>query len=177
MTVPRKADVLVIGGGPAGSCAATQLARRGYDVVLIDKQHHPRETVGESVLPSAWKYFDMLGVTAAVERNFVKKAGGVVVWGDEITQIAFRDFSYSRPGLHVERAALDHLLLENARSNGARIFEGAKAESFTTDANGAEVLISDDAGAARHALSCRYFIDATGQASFVAQQLGCRRLD
>jgi len=177
MTVPTKADVLVIGGGPAGSCAATQLARRGYDVVLIDKQHHPRETVGESVLPSAWKYFDMLGVTAAVERNFVKKAGGVVVWGDEITQIAFRDFSYSRPGLHVERAALDHLLLENARSNGARIFEGAKAESFTTDANGAEVLISHDAGAARHALSCRYFVDATGQASFVAQQLGCRRLD
>src|SRR5258708_28591943 len=145
MTVPRKADVLVVGGGMAGSCAATQLAGRGYDAVLIDKQHHPRETVGESVLPSAWKYFDLLGVTDAVERNFVKKAGGVVVWGDEITQIAFRDFSYSRPGLHVERAVLDHLLLENAKKSGARVFEGVKAGSFTTDSDGtAQVLISDD---------------------------------
>ena len=176
MTLPKHADVLVVGGGPAGSCAATQLARRGHDVVLIDKQHHPRETVGESVLPSAWRYFDLLGVSDEVERTFVKKAGGVVCWGDEITQIAFRDFSYSRPGLHVERAALDHLLFENARKNGVRVFEGVKAESFSENPGGtAEVVISD--ATARHALQCRYFIDATGQASFVAEQLGCRRLD
>src|SRR6185295_18835550 len=81
MDLPDAADVLVIGGGPAGSSAATQLARAGHDVVLIDKQHHPRETVGESVLPSAWRYFDLLGVSEAVERSFVKKAGGVVAWG------------------------------------------------------------------------------------------------
>jgi flavin-dependent dehydrogenase len=178
MAVPTKTDVLVVGGGPAGSCAATELARRGYDVVLIDKQHHPRETVGESVLPSAWKYFDLLGVTDEVEKNFVKKAGGIVAWGDEITEIAFRDFSYTRPGLHVERAELDHLLLQNAKKNGARVWEGVKAESFATAPDGsAEVTISAASGGARHPLACRYFIDASGQASFVAQQLGCRRLD
>src|SRR5207237_3268705 len=60
----------------------------------------------------------------------------------------------------------------------ARVFEGVKAESFTTDSDGtAEVLISHATGGARHPLTCRYFLDATGQASFVAQQLGCRRLD
>src|SRR5216684_4099570 len=67
MAVPANADVLVIGGGPAGSSAAALLARRGYDIVLVDKVRHPRETVGESVLPSAWKYFDLLGVTRAVD--------------------------------------------------------------------------------------------------------------
>ena len=175
--LPRKADVLVIGGGPAGSSAAAELGRRGYDVVLIDKQHHPRETVGESVLPSAWKYFDLLGVSDEVERRFVKKAGGVVVWGGEITEIAFRDFSYNRPGLHVERAELDHMLLENAKAKGARIFEGVKAESFAAlPGGGAEIATVAESGA-REPITCRYFVDATGQASFVAQQTGGRRLD
>jgi flavin-dependent dehydrogenase len=175
MAMPETADVLVIGGGPAGSCAATQLAQAGLDTVVIDKQHHPRETVGESVLPSAWRYFDLLGVSEDVEKSFVKKAGGVVVWGDEITQIAFRDFAYERPGLHVERAELDHLLLKNAKSKGARVFEGVKAENFSLNENGAEIAVVRPQG--RQTISCKYFIDATGQASFVAQQLGGRRLD
>ena len=168
--LPGKSDILVVGGGPAGSCAATMLARRGYDVVIVDKVRHPRETVGESVLPSAWKYFDMLGVSDEVSRRFVKKAGGVVVWGDEITQIAFRDFAYDRPGLHVERADLDHLLLTNATKSGARLFEGVRAESFrSTGDDGAEVALVIDGE--KRSLACRYLIDATGQASFVARQL------
>ena len=61
MTLPVRTDVLVVGGGPAGSSAATFLAKKGYSVVLIDKAHHPRETVGESILPLAWRYFDLLG--------------------------------------------------------------------------------------------------------------------
>ena len=125
--LPRQSDVLVAGGGPAGSLCATMLARQGYDVVLVDKAHHPRETVGESVLPAAWKYFDLLGLSDEIARRFVKKAGGVVAWDEEITQIAFRDFGYDRPGLHVERAELDELLLRNAERAGARVFEGASA--------------------------------------------------
>lgn len=179
MKLPAAAEILVIGGGPAGSSASALLARRGYDVILIDKVRHPRETVGESVLPSAWKYFDLLGVTPDIHREgFVKKAGGVVVWGDEITQIAFRDFAYDRPGLHVERAALDHLLLNNARAAGVRVFEGLRAESFVTDdAGGAEVAITEGNNGGARSLRCRFLVDATGQASFVARQLGAKRLD
>src|ERR1051326_5354970 len=130
MGIPAKSDVLVIGGGPARGCAATRLARLGYGVVLVDKVSHPRETVGESILPSAWKYFDRLGVTERVEREgFVKKAGGVVDWENEVTQISFRDFDYDRPGLHVERAGLDHFVLGNwagpacrcARTSGRKV--------------------------------------------------------
>ncbi len=179
MAVPANADVLVIGGGPAGRSAATLLARRGYDVVLVDKVRHPRETVGESVLPSAWKYFDLLGVTRAVEHEgFVKKAGGVVAWGDEITQISFRDFAYGRPGLHVERAALDYLLLNNAKAAGAQILEGMRAESFITDdAGNPEVALSTGNGDRAQRMRCRFLIDATGQASFTARQFGTKQLD
>jgi flavin-dependent dehydrogenase len=174
--LPDKADVVVVGGGPSGSFAATMLSRRGYDVVLVDKVHHPRETVGESILPSAWKYFDVLGVTEAVMQRFVKKAGGVVVWGDDVTQIAFRDFAYDRPGLHVERAELDDLLLRNAGSAGARVFEGVRAESFRGDGEGGSIVALASDGVKRQ-IACRYLIDATGQASLVARQLDCRRLD
>src|ERR1700722_4638765 len=143
MSLPSKVDVLVVGGGPAGSTAAGQLAALGYDVALIDKQHHPRETVGESVLPSAWRYFDLLGVTEAVDQcKFVRKAGGVVAWGDQITQISFKDFAYDRPGLHVERDEMDHVLLRHAQSRGVRVFEGYRATTVLTDvAGGASVAV------------------------------------
>jgi flavin-dependent dehydrogenase len=179
MGIPASTDILVIGGGPAGSCAATQLARLSYGVVLVDKVRHPRETVGESILPSAWKYFDLLGVTErVVQEGFVKKAGGVVDWEDAVTQISFRDFDYDRPGLHVERAALDHLLLDNARSAGVQVFENVKAESFVPrDEHGADVKLIDVDSKEQQSVTCRFLLDASGQASFVAQQLGARKLD
>jgi flavin-dependent dehydrogenase len=177
MSHDGRADVLIVGGGPAGTTAAFGLAKRGYDVLLIDKAHHPRETVGESILPSAWKYFDLLGVSEAIERaGYVKKAGGVVVWGDQITEISFRDFAYDRPGLHVERDALDLLLLDNARRAGVRVCEGLRAESFSANGGGTDVVIADRDGT-RSRTSCRFLIDATGQATFVARQQGGRRLD
>jgi flavin-dependent dehydrogenase len=173
-----KADVLVVGGGPAGSTAAFRLARQGYDVLLIDKAQHPRETVGESVLPSAWKYFDLLGVSKDIEtQGFVRKAGGVVVWGEDITEISFRDFAYERPGLHVERADLDFLLLQNARHAGARVCEGLRAERFTQADDGTVDVVIADSNGSRFPLSCRILIDASGQSSFVARQQGGRKLD
>ena len=179
MLLPDRVDVMVIGGGPAGSTAATQLARAGYSVTLVDKQYHPRETVGESVLPSAWKYFDLLGVTEAIERHgFVRKAGGVVAWGNQLTQIAFRDFDYRRPGLHVERDELDHLLLSHARSFGTNVIEGVRAENFAIDDTGGVSVSLVVAETGEHKrTNCRFLIDATGQGSLVARQLGCRRLN
>ncbi len=175
MSLPQKVDVLVIGGGPAGSMAATALAQKGIDVALIDKQHHPRETVGESILPSAWKYFDLLGVSEAVAKNFVRKAGGVVVWGDQISEIAFKDFGYTRPGMHVERDEFDDLLLRNAAAKGVGVFEGYRAEAFTPGDNPV-VTVVDEAGQRRE-IACRQFIDTTGQAALVGRQLGGRRLN
>jgi flavin-dependent dehydrogenase len=175
MSLPTKADVLVIGGGPAGSTAAGQLANMGYDVVLIDKQHHPRETVGESVLPSAWRYFDLLGVTDQIDAcRFVRKAGGVVAWGDQITQISFKDFAYDRPGLHVERDEMDNVLLRHAQSRGVRVFEGYRAGTVITDANGAATVVVTGQDE-RTQITARFVVDATGQASLMARQLGSRR--
>jgi glycine/D-amino acid oxidase-like deaminating enzyme len=75
MGIPAETDILVIGGGPAGTCAATELAGRGYGVVLVDKARHPRDVVGESILPHAWRYFDRLGATKLVEPRRLREEG------------------------------------------------------------------------------------------------------
>src|ERR1700690_2089388 len=68
-------DVLVIGGGPAGATAAALLAERGYRVTLLEKAHHPRFHIGESLLPSNLPLFERLGVAAQVRAIGMEKYG------------------------------------------------------------------------------------------------------
>ena len=61
--IPQSCDVVVIGGGPSGSLSATFLSQKGYDVVLLERQKHPRPHVGESMLPHIWNYLDQAKAT------------------------------------------------------------------------------------------------------------------
>src|SRR5579871_1810730 len=77
VTCAYEADVLVIGGGPAGSCAATLLAQRGYRTMVMEKSHHPRFHIGESLLPANLPLFERLGVGEQM------RAIGMPKWGAE----------------------------------------------------------------------------------------------
>ena len=68
-------DVLIIGGGPAGSTAAALLAQRGYRITLLEKAHHPRFHIGESLLPANLPLLDKLGVADAVKAIGMEKLG------------------------------------------------------------------------------------------------------
>src|ERR1700722_15290560 len=125
MTNPpaKQWDVIVVGGGPAGSTVATLLARRGVSVVLLEKERHPRFHIGESLLPMNMPLFEELGVAEEIARIGIPKYGAEFVspWHDKPSHLDFAlawDKSLSS-AYEVRRSEFDHVLLKNAAAAGA----------------------------------------------------------
>jgi flavin-dependent dehydrogenase len=178
MKLPASCDVAIIGGGPAGSLAATYLARAGYEVALLERDRHPRFNVGESLIPDFWRYCDEAGVSAKLEaEGFVRKAGGTVDWHGHTRRLAFKDFGYTRPALHVERDRFDWILLEHARASGAAVFEQVTAQETALGADGCRVECLRAGESRAQPLACRFVVDASGQNAVLGRRLGLRRID
>lgn len=168
-------DVLVIGGGPAGSTIAALLAERGKSVVLVDKDHHPRFHIGESLLPFNMPLFDRLGVREAVERVGMPKYGiefvspnhpkpSLLEFGDGWN----KDMDYS---FQVRRSDFDHVLLKNAAAKGARVVEGCRVgELDFLEGGGARAGGTMEDGGTRQ-WRARFVVDATGRDTFLANRL------
>jgi len=172
---PDDCDVLVIGGGPAGSSMATLLAQAGRRVLLVEKDHHPRFHIGESLLPANVPLFERLGVREQVERI------GMPKWGIELvspqhrhhTFVEFSEAWNPSPAMawHVRRADFDRILFQRAEAAGARVREGCRVSRVEFDEAGADVhLCDEDAGAAR-CVRASYVVDASGRDTLLAHQL------
>ncbi|HEX2573967.1 MAG TPA: NAD(P)/FAD-dependent oxidoreductase [Polyangia bacterium] len=180
-SIPARTDVVVIGGGPAGSMTAGLLARKGIAVVLLEKERHPRPNVGESLIPHVWPYLARLGVDEAVRQaGYIRKSGAVAFWNGGLRRLRFRDFGYTQPALHVERDHFDHLLLRRAAALGADVHEETSAvrvDGLETDECTVHYRRANGAASENGVLRARYVVDASGQAAVVARQLGLRQFD
>ena len=177
-TLPQECDVAVIGGGPTGSSAANKLASLGYNVVLLDKAVHPRNTVGESLIPHFWRYTDDLGVTQDIlDEGFVVKEGSLSLWEGDLRRLRFRDFGYDRPPLHVERDVFDEILLRKAAAVGAQVFQGVQVTTIDDLEGPVTTLNYMDPDGQPGRLTARYIVDGSGQAAVVANQLKMRVFD
>ncbi len=144
------AEVIVVGAGPAGSTAATYLARSGLDVLLLEKSTFPREKVcGDGLTPRGVKQLIDLGVDTREEAGWLHNRGLRVVTAHHNMELDWPDLSgYPPYGLVRPRSDFDELLARNAQRDGARLLERTTVTgAVTDDRTGRVVGVRANAGA------------------------------
>ncbi len=172
-------DIAVIGGGPAGSTAAALLARRGYKVIALEKEHHPRFHIGESLLPMNLPLFERLGVTEKVRALGVYKPGADFEADNER---GYNTFAFARAlgdspahAYQVWREDFDRMLYEHARECGADAREGHEVTGVEQrGARDSQLEVRTDAGAT-YRIQARYVVDASGRDTFLSARRKLRR--
>lgn len=166
------AEVVVVGGGPAGSTAASLLARAGRRVVLFERERFPRYHIGESLLSATLPILAHVGVLPAVEAaGFVKKPGGTFVWGANAEPWSFwfrEDPGGFTHAYHVLRSEFDAILLRHSAREGAVVREGCAVESL--EGEGPFVVHARCDDGTPLAVETELVIDASGQQALVGRR-------
>ena len=183
MNAPRNdAEVVVVGGGPAGAATAWMLARNGVDVLVLDRARFPREKpCAEYINPRALRVIAEMGALGAIERAGAGRIEGMRVhasdggwfegrFGAAGTVAGFRDH-----GIGARREVVDAALLHCARHAGASVEEGASVQDIVRDSRGvvSGVRVRTDGGA--RDIRARHVVGADGLRSVVARRLGLAR--
>jgi geranylgeranyl reductase family protein len=173
MEGPR--DVVVVGGGPAGSAAAVFLRQRGHDVLLLDEARFPRDKVcGESVSPEAWRLLAAMGAADDVRALRPHALRGMELTSPDGTRFRGHYRGVPDAGFAARRRELDACLLAAARRAGAEVREGARASALVRrDGRVCGIVTSNGAGEAP--IEARLVVAADGRRSMVARQLGLLR--
>lgn len=165
-------QILVVGGGPAGSTAAGLLAKQGFEVTLLERDHFPRYHIGESILPSCRPIFQVLGVWDKVEAHgFQPKGGAYFLWGPDEWEVRFTDMGADGVNAwQVVRSEFDKLLLDHAREVGVEVHEGIQVRELEFDGDRpVAALWSDAKNPERNGrITFDYLVDASGRAGIMA---------
>ncbi len=179
-------DVVIIGGGPAGSTIGALLGMAGYRTLILEKDIHPRDHVGESITPSTNPIFKRIGFLEKIEDfGFVHKPGAC--WTAPRSPVgkfvSLRLGEFPPPGAtqfytyNVERDMFDTLMLRHALEKGATVLQGVRADKVLFDgerAVGVRAILTD--GWERD-VSARFVVDASGRRCFIPTQLKMKKKD
>jgi flavin-dependent dehydrogenase len=174
-------DVLIVGGGPAGSATATFLARAGHSVLIVDRSAFPRDKAcSEYMSPEAVRILARLGVLDTLEGAGAFPLEGMKVTGPRGAiahgKFALAGYAPFRPcGLSVSRRILDQQLLDAARAAGAGVLERHRAEHLLYHSGAVAGAVVRDEGGRHQNILARLTVGADGLRSIVSRAMGGRR--
>src|SRR5438270_561320 len=181
-------DVAIVGGGPAGSTAATLLSKAGRRVIVLERDKFPRFHIGESLLPFSMETFTRLGIQEKLRAGFVEKFGGEIAeaGGEKAAKFYFKDGFGSRTdrSYQVTRSKFDKMLLDHAAESGAKVREETLVENVEFDGDGAMLSLRRDARSrilrrteARLSENTRacYVVDASGRNSVIGNKFKLKK--
>lgn len=169
-------DVLVIGGGPAGSTVSALLAKQGRRILLVEKDRHPRFHIGESLLPMNLPIFEELGVAEKVAEVGMYKAG-IDFYASENGQTRRSTVYFSEAmdnsyphAYQVRRSEFDALLLQNAQELGVEVRQETRVTALDRlDREGCVATIRDTDGH-EQTVSARFLVDSSGRDAFMSRR-------
>jgi flavin-dependent dehydrogenase len=171
-------DVFVIGGGPAGATIAALLAERGFDVVIAEKDRHPRFHIGESLLPMNLPLFERLGVHQEIARiGIVKRAAELnspqhdAPVSLDFAQAWDKRFPYA---YQVRRSEFDQILFEHCVRRGAAGLQDCRVTEVQFGEHAVRVGTRQRGGHVAH-YDARFLVDASGRDTFLAGRLGLKQ--
>jgi flavin-dependent dehydrogenase len=182
MSLPRETDVIVIGGGPAGSTASTLIAQRGRRVELFERETFPRFHIGESLIPQTYFVLERLNMLPKMQKShFVKKYSVQFVnqRGKLSEPFYFIDNKphESSQTWQVRRSEFDHKMIENAREHGVNVREGVRVLEVLFEGQRAVGVRVKTEDGNEHEVRAPVVVDASGQSTMLMDRFGLRDWD
>jgi flavin-dependent dehydrogenase len=175
-------DVVVIGGGPAGSTCSTLLAQQGVSVELFERERFPRFHIGESLIPETYWVLKRLNMLPKMQQSrFVRKYSVQFVNASGKLSAPFY-FWDNKPHecsqtWQVVRSEFDQLMLDNAREHGVAVHEGTRVVDVRFEGSRAAAITLQEDGGRRRDVSAKVVVDASGQAGLIQNRLRLRVWD
>nr|WP_218887963.1 NAD(P)/FAD-dependent oxidoreductase [Pseudomonas moraviensis] len=166
-------QVVIIGAGPSGAIAAALLKRKGHDVLVIERQHFPRFSIGESLLCHCLDFVEEAGMLDAVNAaGFQRKNGAAFAWGERYSAFDFGDtFTAGKPTtLQVQRADFDKLLADQAVLQGAEIRYGDAIVSVDFERSRPQLNVLREDGS-EYRVEADFVLDASGYGRVLSRLL------
>ena len=182
MNTHHNYDLIVIGGGPAGSTVATLVAEQGLRVLLLEREAEPKFKIGESLIPATYWTFKRLGMLEKLRKSHFPQKYSVQFYSR--TGKASSPFYFFQTNPHesavtwqVLRSEFDEMLLDNAKEKGVEVQRGIRVREVLFEGDTATGVVVQDVNGIRETLNATVIADSTGQRSLIGRQLNLNTVE